>query len=65
MASSSPFLRNTSAIARSIFARSSGVTRRHSRNAALAAAMAASASATEPSITLPSDSPVPGLMVSI
>ena len=52
-------------MARSIFARSSGSTRRHSRNAALAAAMAASASATEPSTTLPNNSPVPGLMVSM
>ena len=64
MASSSPFFRSTSAILRSILARSSGGTRRHSRNAALAAATAASASAAEPSATLPSDSPVPGLMVS-
>ena len=54
----------TALAARSIFARSSGSTLRHSRKAALAAATAASTSAAPASATFPRDSPVPGLIVS-
>ena len=64
MASSLAFCRRISAIRRRILARSSGSTRRHSLNAALAAATAASISSAPASATLPSDSPVPGFIVS-